>query len=126
MSFGISLGSSFATLGALSVQPKPAAATTAVAMVKTPVAGETASAAVFSSVSPASMFAAVAASTKARIQFASYNFGIVKQFPIFRIDTRYSDTLPTVSAKFTPYEQLSGISSTMPEILTVSEFKPLY
>jgi hypothetical protein len=79
-----------------------------------------------SKVSPASLFASVLASQKTSLKFSRFDYGIIKEFPIFRRDHRFNDSLPTVTSKFTPYEELSGISSTRPEILTVSEFKPLY
>ena len=123
MSFGLSIRSSSATLGKVSIQPQPATSTAFATIAKGP---STQSASVTSKVSIASTFASIAANSKASIQFSRFNFSIVKDFPFFWRDTRFNDSLPTVTAKFTPYEELSGISSTRPEILTVSEFKPLY
>lgn len=128
MSFGLSLGSSFASLGKVSIQPQPATETAFATIAKAPSASSEKSffSATTSKVSIASTFASIAESSKSSIQFARFSFGIVKDFPYFWRDTRFNDSLPTVTAKFTPYEELSGISSTRPEILTVSEFKPLY
>ncbi len=129
MSFGLSLGSTFASLGRVSIQPKAATATAFATVAVTPVDATSAVSSVASSiskVSAASVFAEVAASSKASLRFTRFDYGIIKEFPIFRRDGRFNDSLPTVTSKFTPYEELSGISSTRPEILTVSEFKPLY
>ena len=128
MSFGLSLGSSFASLGKVSIQPQASTATAFATIAKAPSTSteKTLFSAVTSKVSVASTFASIAASSKASVQSARFNFGIVKDFPFFWRDTRFNDSLPTVTAKFTPYEEMSGISSTRPEILTVSEFKPLY
>jgi hypothetical protein len=127
VSFGISRGSKFVTLGKVSVQPK---ATSSFASIVTTPSEASAKASpvstVFSKVDPGELFSQVAGSKKTSVRFSSFDFGIIKEFPIFRRDDRFNDSLPTVSAKFTAYEELSGISSTRPEIIAVSEFKPLY
>lgn len=112
----------------MSIQPQASTATAFATVAKAPSTSseKTQFSAATSKVSVASTFASIAASAKTSVQFSRFNFGIIKDFPFFWRDTRFNDSLPTVAAKFTPYEELSRISSTRPEILTVSEFKPLY
>ena len=129
MSFGISLGTSYASLGKMSIQPKAATATAFATITTAPSASTTNSsskATMSSKVAPNSVFAEIASNKKASLEFSRFNFGIVKDFPYFWREARFNDSLPTVTAKFTPFEELSGISSTRPEILTISEFKPLF
>ena len=80
----------------------------------------------FSKVALSNIFATVAENARTSLQFARFDYSIVKEFPIFRHDSRFNDSLPTVTTKFTSYEEMSGVSSTRPEIITISEFKPLY
>lgn len=125
MSFGLLRGSTVATLGNLSIQPSSPAATGYTSLSLSPSDKIDVSAAA-SKVAVASTFSAIATNKKANIQFTRFNLGIVKDIPYFWKIPRFNDFLPTSTVKFTPYEELSGISSSRPEIISISEFKPLY
>jgi hypothetical protein len=124
VSFGIKVNSSYASLGNVSIQPQAPTGTGFVTIQNSPTPQSANS--VASKISPSSAFSAIAASIKTGLQFTRFNFGIVKEFPFLWRDVRFNDSLPVPTAKFTPYEELSNISSTRPEIITISEFKPLY
>ncbi len=100
----------------ISIQPKTLASTVAF----TSTAGATTSLS-------ATALAKVANSTKAKFAFDRFDFQIIKESLLLRTnDNRFNDELPRSTAKFTPFEELSGIASSRPEILCVSEFKPLF
>lgn len=112
---GIRLKTSFATLANVSVQPKPLSVTIPTATVLSK-----------SKVLPENIFTTVASSVKTKLIFSKFDFRLVKDVFRLSLDSRFNDELPRSTSKFTPFEELSGISSTRPEILCVSEFKPIY
>jgi hypothetical protein len=112
---GLRLRTSFATLANVSVQPKPvSSAVTAMTSLSK------------SKVLPENIFTTVASSVKTKLLFTKFDFRLTKDFFRLSVDSRFNDELPRSTSKFTPFEELSGISSTRPEILCVSEFKPIY
>lgn len=110
---GIALKSSFATLAKVVIQPKPPALLTIKPLGKV-------------NVPIASTFTAVAASVQTKFLFAKFDFRLIKDAIFTPTDNRYTDELPRSTSKFTAFEEISGISSTRPEILSVSEFKPIF
>lgn len=112
---GLRLKSSFATLANVSVQPKPVSATVSAATVLSK-----------TKVLPENLFTAVASSAKTKLIFTKFDSPLTKDIFRLSVDSRFNDELPRSTAKFTPFEELSGIASTRPEILSVSEFKPIY
>lgn len=116
MSFGLKLKSSFATLANVTVQPKAPAPAPAIA---SPILGK-------SKILPENMFSKVIESKATKFILPTFDFRLVKDFLNIRVDSRYNDELPRSTAKFTPFEELSGMASTRPEILSVSEFKPIF
>lgn len=112
MTFGLTLKSSFATLASVAIQPKsPTPAIKALGKVK---------------ILPENVFSTVAASTQTKFLFAKFDFRLIRDIMIQPTDNRYNDELPRSTSKFTAFEEISGISSTRPEILSVSEFKPIF
>ncbi len=109
---GLAFKSSFASFASVVIQPKPVAPVIkALGKVK---------------ILPESIFSAVASSAATKFNFAKFDFRLIRDILIQPTDNRYNDELPRSMSKFTPFEEISGISSTRPEILSVSEFKPIF
>lgn len=109
---GLRFKSSFATLGKVAIQPKAS-----VPILKT----------LGKKTLAENLFTAVAATSKSKFLFGAFDFRLIQTSWQFRpVDTRYTDELPRSATKFTPFEEISGIASTRPEILSVSEFKPIF
>lgn len=130
MSYGISLGSKKVSLGNISIQPVSQTTTSNISISQVaPVNRSQINSNIVltkAKVSPESVFSKIALNKNTNILFDNFSFGIIKALPIFIRDTRYNDNIPAATNKFTPYEELSGISSARPEIITISEFKPLF
>ncbi len=100
----------------ISVQPKALASTVAF---KSTVSATTTLA--------TAALAKVADSTKTKFAFDRFDFRTIKEGLFLRTNNnQFNDELPRSTAKFSPFEELSGIASSRPEILSISEFKPLF
>ncbi len=113
---GLTVRSSTVSLASFSVQP---AAKTSFAVAATT--------SIATKASISNIFAKVTDSVSTKLALNRFDFRLVLD-PIFirPRDTRYNDELPRSTSKFTPFEELSGIATTRPEIISVSEFKPLF
>lgn len=112
---GFNLNNSVVKLADVSVQPKEAVGPFIIATSNLP----------GSVVFAKDIGNAVISSVKVKV-YDGFDFRLVKEALPQRVDTRFNDDLPRSTARFTAFEELSGISSSRPEILSVSEFKPLF
>lgn len=112
MTLGFKLKGSFATNGNVTVQPKSSFPTLR------PIGKQ--------KVLPENTFTALSETVKSKFVFSKFDFRLIANALSLNNDTRYNDELPRSSTKFTAFEELSGIASTRPDILCVSEFKPIF
>ncbi len=110
MTTGLQLKSSITTSGKVTIQPKPATSAT-------------------NAVAPTNLKAMVTnlvTTSKPAFVFTQFDFLTVKSALPMPVDTRYNDELPRSKSKFSPFEEIANIAATRPEILYVSEFKPIF
>lgn len=125
MTTGLLFKTSFASMGSLTMQAKPSTATTQVL-------GTVSSGGGLFSVSSTPIVAATtlfkSPTTKAS------TLPIFPIIPAFKdpyaisrpVDTRLQDKEPGPDVKYSPYEELTGISKVRPEILLVTNFQPIF
>lgn len=113
----ITVRKSAVTAASISIQPKPLVSTSAIVSTTTS-----------QKLSITNILASLAvAPAKSKFSFDRFDFkAIYTGLYLTAPDRRYNDELPHSTAKFTAFEELSGIASSRPDILSVSEFKPLF
>lgn len=131
MKFGIPLRGSVVNLSSVSVQPTSPLKSQFITVQQKPIVKplidmSKVDTVVNSKVPPSAIHENLNQSAKNIIPYVKIDFGLIKQNIAANIDTRYSDSLPTPSRKYTAYEEISGISSSRPDILALCEYKPLY
>lgn len=131
MKFGIPLRGSVVSLSNVSVQPTSPLKSQFITIQQKPIVKPLVDMSkidtvVNSKVQPSVIHENLNQSAKKIIPYVKIDFGLIKQNIAANFDARYSDSLPTPSKKYTAYEEISGISSSRPEILALCEYKPLY
>lgn len=132
MKFGIPIRGTIANLSNVSVQPTSPLKSQFITIQQKPIVKplvdlSRVETVVTSKIPPNAVVENLNQSAKKVIPYVKIDFGLIKQnIANTNSYSRYSDSLPTPSKRYTPYEEISGISSSRPDILAICEYRPLY